>query len=146
MSLSTARPDQGINNKVIDPLHRHTDTSLNPMKETETTAIPYIPPAPRRPVGAPPELMTKEDSMRMNEVRKELWTGGFKGMASGLLAGYLGSICGKLQVQKRMHLWNIILSSKNGLIQGDCSQSGRGESTRRRKNSAIQTFYGCDLK
>ena len=63
--------------------------------QRDAQGIPIIPRNRPRPVGAPPETLSKEDSMRLNDVRKELWTGGFKGLASGLVAGYLSSVIGK---------------------------------------------------
>ena len=39
-----------------------------------------------------PRPVTDEEHYRLNEVRKDMWTGGFTGLAAGMFAGSLGCI------------------------------------------------------
>ena len=52
----------------------------------------------------PPDTLSKEDFRAIADVRREIWTNGFKGMGIGGLAGFVGHAAA--QAADRRGLWS----------------------------------------
>ena len=84
----------------------------------------------------PPDTMSDEDILAVADVRRGIWTGGFKGLGGGLLLGYVGHLGAslllpakffppKFKQNKYAFLWSLGLGAAGSFVSA--SSAGKNQ-------------------